>query len=207
MTAQALIEVGVPPGAHLLMIGHSYGADTALDLAADPEFTSRYRVEGVVAAGYHSQPQLAHVDDDIEVLVVQNKVDLVVWAERLMPHSKNRDPDNRDPDNRDPDYRDPDYRGQEGRHPEDLSAGSSDETEDRTRHRVVTFTGGWRGAGHHVANYVDVFRQAEPDPAIARFLDTMTRAGFRASPFMVAVDVSVPGRDSTTSNLGSSRQP
>jgi hypothetical protein len=89
---QALVSTGVPPGAELLVVGHSFGADTALDLAADPAFNvladghrtpgaDGYRVTHVIAAAYHSGPQLAQVPGATEVLVVQNRRDRVVVAE------------------------------------------------------------------------------------------------------------------------------
>ena len=84
MVWQALEAVDVPRGAELMIVGHSFGADTALDLASDHRFNGdRFRVTHVVAAGYHSQPQLEHVTNGTKVLVVQNRHDLVVTAERV----------------------------------------------------------------------------------------------------------------------------
>lgn len=83
--ADALADAGVPVGARLLIVGHSFGADTALDLAADAGFNgpNGYRVTHVVAAGYHSGPQLSAVDADTDVLVVQNHRDAAVIAESI----------------------------------------------------------------------------------------------------------------------------
>jgi hypothetical protein len=84
MVWQALEEVEVAHGAELMIVGHSYGADTALDLASDPRFNGdRFRVTHVVAAGYYSQPQLGEVVDRTKVLVVQNRRDAAVLAERI----------------------------------------------------------------------------------------------------------------------------
>jgi hypothetical protein len=84
MVWEALETVDVPDGAELMIVGHSFGADAALDLASDRRFNGdRFRVTHVVAAGYHSQPQLADVAAGTEVLVLQNRHDLVVAAERL----------------------------------------------------------------------------------------------------------------------------
>lgn len=84
MVAEGLQRHGVPAGADLLLVGHSFGADTALDLAADRRFNGdRYRVTHVVAAAYQSEPQLAQVQPDTKVLVLQNRHDLVVAAESL----------------------------------------------------------------------------------------------------------------------------
>ena len=54
----ALEQIGVGHGAKLLLVGHSFGADTALDLVADPDFVGRYEVTQVVATGYNHGPQL-----------------------------------------------------------------------------------------------------------------------------------------------------
>lgn len=81
----AVIDARVPPGSELMIVGHSFGADTALDLAAEPGFNGPggYRVTHVVAAGYHSTPQLAHVGAGTSVLVLQNRWDVPVIAEAV----------------------------------------------------------------------------------------------------------------------------
>ncbi len=85
MVAAGLRAAGVPIGAPLMIVGHSYGADTALDLASDRRFNGAagFNVTHVVAAGYHSTPQLAHVDPRTEVLVLQNYRDVAVIAESI----------------------------------------------------------------------------------------------------------------------------
>ena len=85
MVWDGLRSAGVPIGAELMIVGHSFGADTALDLAADPMFNGAagFAVTHVVAAGYHSVPQLAHVDQRTEVLVLQNYRDSAVIAEAV----------------------------------------------------------------------------------------------------------------------------
>jgi hypothetical protein len=83
LVRDGLAEAGVPEGAQLMIVGHSFGADTALDLAADPAFTSQYRLTHVVAAAYHSEPQLRHVDPLVNVLVLQNHRDIPVMAESV----------------------------------------------------------------------------------------------------------------------------
>jgi hypothetical protein len=81
----SLVSAGVPTGSEIMVVGHSFGADTALDLAADRRFNSTdgYRVTHVVAAGYHSVPQLSAVPADTEVLVLQNHRDVPVIAEAV----------------------------------------------------------------------------------------------------------------------------
>ena len=85
MVAEALTVRAVPFGSEVVIVGHSFGADTALDLAADPNFNGadHYRVTHVVAAAYHSEPQLEHMPAGTEVLVLQNSHDLVVIAEAV----------------------------------------------------------------------------------------------------------------------------
>lgn len=78
MVMDGLAVNGVSDGATIAIVGHSFGADTALDLAATSEFTDRYNLTHVVAAGYNSRSQIAHVPDGVEVLVVQNQGDAVV---------------------------------------------------------------------------------------------------------------------------------
>jgi hypothetical protein len=81
---QRYIQAEVPTGASLAIVGHSFGSDTALDLAADPWFNGRqYNVTHVVAAAYHSEPQLAHVANGTDVLVLQNTRDIPVVVEEL----------------------------------------------------------------------------------------------------------------------------
>ena len=83
MVWDALVAQGVPPGSRVVIVGHSFGADTALDLASDPRFNGPggFDVTHVVAAGYDSQPQLNDVPDRTRVLVLQNRNDVPVLAE------------------------------------------------------------------------------------------------------------------------------
>ncbi|MEM9890187.1 MAG: hypothetical protein AAF962_04935 [Actinomycetota bacterium] len=82
--ADGVRHAGVPPGSRLLVVGHSYGAAAAVQLAADPVFNGdEYEVTHVVAAGYHVEPWLPLVAPDTEVLALNNRHDLVVGVERL----------------------------------------------------------------------------------------------------------------------------
>jgi len=79
-----LDAAGVPSGSELLLVGHSFGADTAIDLAADPTFNGdEYRVTHVVAAGYHVDEYLADVPGGTDVLVLENARDAAVIAEAV----------------------------------------------------------------------------------------------------------------------------
>jgi len=81
MVIEALRVNNIPPGSNLLFVGHSFGADTVLDLAASTTFAKRYNVTHVVAAAYDSVPQLASVDPSIDVLVLQNSDDKAIALE------------------------------------------------------------------------------------------------------------------------------
>lgn len=83
MVWDALVAQGVPNGSRLVIVGHSFGADTALDLASDSRFNgpSGFNVTHVVAAAYDSQPQLDDVPEGTHVLALQNRRDVPVLAE------------------------------------------------------------------------------------------------------------------------------
>lgn len=83
MIIAGLEEIGVDPDSNLLLVGHSFGADTVLDIAADVDFTERYNLTHVVAAAYDSVPQLAAVAPGIDVLVLQNERDKAITLERF----------------------------------------------------------------------------------------------------------------------------
>lgn len=96
MVWDGLEAAGVPHGSSLMIVGHSFGADTALDLAADPGFNGRdFRVTHVVAAGYYSQPQLRGVAAGTDVLVLQNHRDTAVIVEGLGQSSAVKSVDSR----------------------------------------------------------------------------------------------------------------
>jgi hypothetical protein len=83
MVWESLLAQGVPAGSQLLIVGHSFGADTALDLAADSAFNGPegFRVTHVVAAAYDSEPQLNDIPEGTKVLALQNRDDVPVLAE------------------------------------------------------------------------------------------------------------------------------
>jgi hypothetical protein len=88
MVQEALVAQGVPLGSQIVIVGHSFGSDTALDLASDPSFNGPrgFDVTHVVAAGYDSQPQLDDIPDRTKVLVLQNRDDVPVLAEAVEHH-------------------------------------------------------------------------------------------------------------------------
>jgi hypothetical protein len=77
---------GIPTGADVMLVGHSLGADTVMDLAADPVFNNSQtgvNVTHVMAAAYFNQPELDKVPESTQVLVLQNNRDVPVIAEGL----------------------------------------------------------------------------------------------------------------------------
>ena len=173
MVSQALLAAQVPEGAELLIVGHSFGADTALDLAADDAFTQRYTLAAVVATGYHSQPQLPAVGGSIPVLVVQNNNDLIVRAERLMPTKSSNSDDCNQP------------------------TAVNGNVNGNGNAVVVGFEGPTNLLGHSVDGYRMTFTgdnllPGDDQAALDRFMADLDARGYRPQPSMVAIDVSVP---------------
>ena len=83
MVIAGLDVLGVEPRSNVMLVGHSFGADTVLDIAADEQFNSQYNLTHVVAAAYDSVPQLAAVPTSIDVLVLQNESDQAIALERF----------------------------------------------------------------------------------------------------------------------------
>ncbi len=87
MVREYILE-NVPQGANVMLVGHSFGGDTALDLASDPTFNNPetgVNVTHAVSAAYYNQPQLDHVQDHTQVLVLQNNQDAAVNVESRNP--------------------------------------------------------------------------------------------------------------------------
>lgn len=73
---EAMKDAGIPPGAPVMLVGHSQGGMAAVHLAGDPAFQSEYDVRHVVTAGAPT----AQVDDipaNTQVLSLENTGDLV----------------------------------------------------------------------------------------------------------------------------------
>lgn len=91
VTIEALESAGVPSGAEIMIVGHSFGAYTAIDLAADPTFNApdgadgyHVRVTHVVAAGAETDWRFDDVPADTSALVINNRFDGVYRAEDLL---------------------------------------------------------------------------------------------------------------------------
>lgn len=125
VTIDALEAAGVPQGAEVMIVGHSFGAYTAVDLAADPAFNAAHgdverdyhvRVTHVVAAGAETDWRFDEVPAGTSTLVVNNRFDLVYRAEDLL------------------------HRDGDAQH---------------DGHLEQNFWGGWEGRGHDEHNYLD----------------------------------------------------
>jgi hypothetical protein len=73
---EAMERAGIPPGAPVALVGHSQGGMTAAQLASNPAFTDRFNVQHVITAGAPTA-QVPHIPDNIQVLSLENKGDLV----------------------------------------------------------------------------------------------------------------------------------
>jgi hypothetical protein len=200
-----LIEQGVPLGSELLIVGHSFGADTALDLAADPSFNGPqgFAVSHVLAAGYHSQPQLEHVPASTDVLVLQNAHDVAVLAEaaadsfdfgwaglsNLADHA---------------DEMASVAIGAAGLDPGAALSGLADlvtldtgVSTPRSAQTVAVFDGGWSGIGHHPDNYVEYIERSQ-DPDVTDFLASFAGGSLAVVGVARAIDISVPERRRST---------
>ncbi len=124
VTIRALEAAGVPLGAEVMVVGHSFGAYTAIDLAADASFNAVHgadpadyhvRVTHVVAAGAETDWRFHEVPAGTDTLVLNNRFDLVYRTEDLL------------------------HRDGHARH---------------QGHLEQNFWGGWQGHGHDEHNYI-----------------------------------------------------
>lgn len=220
---RAYVLEHVPPGSELMIVGHSYGADTAMDLAADPTFnnpSTGVNVTHVVAAAYFNQPQLDDVPGRTQVLVLQNQRDAAVIGEGLgYTATEARHLAGRARNTLDDlvDLGGALLRGDvarawaEGRavvgQPlpwPDASALLGTGVERVDGHTLVArFAGGAEGVGHHQQNYIDYLNGAgAADPSVGAFMASVARAGYAAPGTTMAVDVSVPEANHRTTYPG-----
>ena len=211
MVAEAMRRHGVPPGSEVMIVGHSFGADTALDLAADPRFNGpgAYTVTHVAAAAYHSGPQLRHVPAGTDVLVLQNNNDVPVQVENFGYHPVGLVDSFDDALDRfiarDPSGGLAELR-QTGHHAAGIvidgavvRAGGSpiadttqpDVYQPRPDQVVSVFDGGSAGAGHAQSNYTDYLTSHTSGP-VAGFERSVGASGYGAPGQIVTFDVSIP---------------
>ncbi len=78
---EAMRLAGIGPDDPVMLVGHSLGALTAADLAADHEFRNSYNVQSVVAAGATISGR--DIPPPISVLEIANPYDPVVEASKI----------------------------------------------------------------------------------------------------------------------------
>jgi hypothetical protein len=86
----AMQAAGVPNGAQVMIVGHSYGGYAAMHLAADPTFNRETPGDGysvhvtdAVSFGAGTSQYLSHVPADTNALVVGNRQDIPYAVESL----------------------------------------------------------------------------------------------------------------------------
>ncbi|HUF97560.1 MAG TPA: hypothetical protein VMM60_05470 [Ilumatobacter sp.] len=197
MVHRALALNGVPPGADVMLVGHSFGADTALDLAADPRFNGpgAFHVTHALVAGYHSRPQIPHVRDGTEVLALQNTEDLVVRVEQfgepilVSAELVERGVDRLLDGNLFGGLRDL-ATGATTLKRIDASIKPGIERFGDGQH-LVAFAGGDAGRGHRPSNYTD-YLGATNAAVVTDFVASVATSGYGSGGTVTAIDISVP---------------
>ena len=75
LVADAMREAGIPPGAPVMLTGHSQGGITAMTMAADPDLRDEFTITSVVTGG--SPVGRIDVPDDVSVLSLEHTQDVV----------------------------------------------------------------------------------------------------------------------------------
>ncbi|MFI8342936.1 hypothetical protein ACIF8W_23160 [Streptomyces sp. NPDC085639] len=87
-----LVRAGVPAGADIMIVGHSLGGLTAMNLAADVELASTYRVTHVITLGSPIDGKRP-ADHTTQVISLVNKHDVIPMLDGRGPASPNDIPD------------------------------------------------------------------------------------------------------------------
>lgn len=205
----------IAAGAPVLIVGHSFGADTALDLASDAFFNGQLvTVTSVLAAGYYSDPQLDSVQPGTSIGVLRNVLDLVVSTEGIA----HRDfPDGRLAVEATERMVNTGLRATNGlaafgerlisSMAGDLGA-QSDIDLGRVPERIelvgpsvkalgdggfiAEFDRGFKGAGHHPANYVRFLQTPHLNERMQGYLGIVGNSGHGTDGIAVTVDISMP---------------
>ncbi len=190
----------IKQGADVLIVGHSFGADTALDLAASSQFNGGLvNVTHVVAAGYHNEPQLRDVTGSTKVAVLQNINDVPVIAEGVVADLRPKTWNDRSW------ARGSGIRSvgraaiEVGERVLGLSVGlghvpiKGDRVQEIGQSVVLAeFEGGADRFGHHPDHYSRYLNRTSPDPAVTSFVEGIEQRGYGQPGRVVAVDVSLP---------------
>ncbi|MCM1966608.1 hypothetical protein [Streptomyces sp. G1] len=87
-----LLRAGVPAGSEIMLVGHSLGGLTAMNLAADAEVSSRYQVTHVITLGSPIDGKRP-ADHTTRVISLVNKHDVIPMLDGRGPASPNGIPD------------------------------------------------------------------------------------------------------------------
>lgn len=87
-----LLRAGVPEGAELMIVGHSLGGITAMNLACDLDFVSRYRLTHVVTVGSPIDTKRP-ADPTTRVISLVNQHDVIPGLDGRGPASANDIPE------------------------------------------------------------------------------------------------------------------
>ncbi|MEU5899509.1 lipase family protein [Streptomyces venezuelae] len=89
---QVLVRAGVPEGAELMIVGHSLGGITAMNLACDLDFVSTYRLTHVVTVGSPIDTKRP-VDPTTRIVSLVNQHDVIPGLDGRGPASAHDTPD------------------------------------------------------------------------------------------------------------------
>lgn len=92
---EALRRAGAGPDSEVMLVGHSFGAYTAVELASDPSFNSALGATGpyavhvthVLAAGAAAEFRMDGIPPETKAVVLNNSRDAVYLSERVIPNN------------------------------------------------------------------------------------------------------------------------
>lgn len=214
--AELMVQRGViTPGATTALVGHSFGSDTAFDLALDPQFNGKLlTVTHVFGAGYELTERIEDVPEATFAVTANNIFDSVALAESYARYGKVLSTGR--------------VRLEAIETVVDTATGLAnnriEQLETELQHDGLTnldlttipsleiagdiyapiepnglqvgFEGGFdlSGAGHHQREYQAFLEEAD-NPLFTEFLEDLDHSGFTASAVAVSVDVSRPSNN------------
>ena len=210
---ELMIETGViETGARTAIIGHSFGSDTAFDLAQDEHFNGDLvEVTHVFGAGYELTERLSNVPSATDAVSATNIFDTVAFSESLARHGGTLATGrtrfevvegvvNGATSVANKTIRDVEHRLERDGlvevalpqlPPLELVGDLYSPIEPNVLH--ITFEGGFSlsSAGHHQDEYEAFLSRANND-SFTTFLDGIDEAGFTSNAVAVSIDVSRP---------------
>lgn len=211
--AALMIEADViTPGAQTAIIGHSYGSDTAFDLAFDEHFNGKLvTVSHVFGAGYELTSRLEHVPANTSAVAANNIYDVVALAEgyaqfgKMLSTGRVRlevieeaadtitDPVNSNIEQLETDLEHHGLATLNLAEIPDLNLAGDIYAPIEPNGLHISFEGGadLSGVGHHQREYQEFLADADNEHFTA-FLEDLDHAGFTGNAIAVSVDVSRP---------------